>query len=145
MKAGTKERELGRVPLFSGCRTDQLRWIARHADVIEVPSDAVLCREGRTAKEFVVVLSGAAVGDADTNVVYGPGAHFGAVGLLEPGTHPQTVVALSPMRIAVLDARSFTALLSRVPAVATKLLRELALQVRYARAGRAVALAPLAG
>jgi CRP-like cAMP-binding protein len=135
MRAGTREQELVQVPLFRGCKPEQLRWIAKHGDVIELPRGSVLCTEGTTARQFIVVLSGVAYPQDDgAGLVYGPGSHFGELGLLGSGTNPHTVAAISPVRLLVLDARSFSGLLARMPTIGVKLLRNLASQVRATKA-----------
>jgi CRP-like cAMP-binding protein len=132
-----KQIELSQVPLFGGCRPDELRWIAKHGDVVEVKRLSVLAREGARSAEFVIVLDGVAdCGDAET--VYGPGSHLGAEGLLDGGREPRTVVALTDMRVVVFAQREFLGLVQRMPTVARKLLTAFAAASRDAQVSRSL-------
>jgi CRP/FNR family transcriptional regulator, cyclic AMP receptor protein len=60
----------------------------------------------------------------------GPGAHFGAVTLLDGGPAPLTVTAVTSMRLAVLERANFMELLRAAPLVAVRILTAVGEQLR---------------
>lgn len=66
--------------------------------------------------------------------VLGPGDVFGEMALLDGGVRSATVVALEPVRTAMIGRQDFFGLLRRRPALAESLLRMLAGTVRRANA-----------
>lgn len=133
----TDRRELLEVPIFSGCRPDELRWIDKLGDTIDLPAGRVLAQQGQTAREFIVVVRGAVTAEnGDGWQILGHGAHFGEVGLIDGGDHPATVVTETPVRVIVFEARAFRGLLDRAPRVARKLLGELVEKMRLSQEPR---------
>lgn len=127
------------VQLFAGCRPTDTKLIRRLSTVLDLSPGSEICREGEAAREFVVVLDGQV---AATNgvgpVLCGPGSHFGEMGLIDGGRQQESVVALTPVRLLVLDARAFRGMLERVPSVSRKLLRGLVDRVRGYEAPRSL-------
>ena len=122
-----KQQQLAGLALFEGCSAEQVAWIARTADSLDVASGAELALEGRTVREFIVVVEGAA---SSADVVYGPGSFFGELGLLDGRSHTMTIEAVADTRLLVFGPREFRALLQNVPSVARKLMRDLVTRVR---------------
>ncbi len=122
-----KQRQLAGLALFDGCSPQEIAFIARTADTLDVASGSKLALEGRTVREFMVIVEGAA---SSADVVYGPGSFFGEVGLIDGRPHAMTIEAVAPTRLLVLGPREFRALLQNVPSVAVKLMRELVTRVR---------------
>jgi len=120
------------VPLFAACSKRDLQILARHMQVVAVPQDTVLMREGEHGDAFFVVLEGSArmvrgrraVGDV------GPGDHVGELALLDPAPRSATVTATTPMTVGAIDARTFAAIIRDVPALTGKLLAALARRLR---------------
>ncbi len=102
--------------------------------LIDVPAGAVLARQGSTAREFVIVLTGAATVVSDGRTTSGllAGDHFGAIELLDRGANPATIFAETPMRLAVVGRAAFPALLDASPVLARTVLSSLASRVRAA-------------
>lgn len=119
------------VPLFGGCAPSELRRISQLVDEIEVPEGRVLIEEGDLGREAFVVVDGEAEARIEDRRVaeLGPGDCFGEMSLLAGNYRTATVVAKTPMQLLVLDSRSFDALIDEVPAVAKKVLRQLARRV----------------
>jgi CRP/FNR family cyclic AMP-dependent transcriptional regulator len=100
-----------------------------------VPAGKVLTREGEPGREFFVVVDGrarATLGSRTRVDPLGPGSSFGEMSLLDQGPRSATVEAETDMRLHVLDARGFSALISEVPSVARKVLRVMAERLRVA-------------
>lgn len=128
-----KRTEIANTPLFGACRGEQLRWIERVADVVDVPADRELARAGDRAREFAVVLDGVvAVTDHEGRRLCGAGFHFGHDALIDDGSATRTVRTTTPVRLLVFEPRAFRGLLERVPSVTRKLLRELVVEARAA-------------
>ncbi len=125
-----KEDKIRELELFSGCGTDEARWVARNADEVEVAAGETLAVAGTKVREFFVVLDG--VLGSDGGSMFTRPAHFGEIGLISGGCHVESIHALTTCRVLVFDARGFNGLLARVPAVARKLMRELVERVAAA-------------
>ena len=123
----TKKLEIGSLALFAEATGTEIAWIARIADVIDVEAGAVIAQAGRMARQFFVVLDGAATSG---DVVLGPGAFYGESALECDGVEPRTVETLLPTRLLVFGTRQFRSLVDRVPSVRRKILASLATRLR---------------
>lgn len=131
--------ELREIPLFAGCRPQDVQLIERLSTRLDLEAGAEIVREGSAAREFVVVLDGDVAATNGTGpVLRGPGSHFGEMGLVDGGPSDESVVALTAVRLLVFDARAFRGMLERVPSVSRKLLRELTDRVRGYEAPRSL-------
>jgi CRP-like cAMP-binding protein len=110
-----KQAQIAGTKLFSNCSAEDVEWIARTSDTVDAGAGSVLAIEGRTVREFIVVLDGVVSGG---DVLFGRGSYFGETGLLDGKPHGATIEALSDARLLVFGPREFRALLRRVPSVA---------------------------
>jgi CRP-like cAMP-binding protein len=110
-----KQAQIAGTKLFARCSASDIEWIARTADTIDAGAGSVLALEGRTVREFMVVLDGVVSGGG---VVFGRSAYFGDAGLIDGRPHTATIEALSDARLLVFGPREFRALVARVPSVA---------------------------
>jgi CRP-like cAMP-binding protein len=115
---------LAAVPLLSACSRKELRQIAGLGTAIKVRDGEVLTEQGRSAREFFLVVDGTARCLVDGTVVasLGPGDYFGEMALLDRGPRHATVIAEGPMDVLVLESREFWGLLDAAPSIAKKLL-----------------------
>jgi CRP/FNR family cyclic AMP-dependent transcriptional regulator len=120
------------VPMFYACTKRELHTLSRLATEIDVPAGKVLTTEGEPGQEFMIVLSGIAVATvAGLQVTtFGPGQFFGEIALLDPGLRTATVVAQTPMTIAVVGRGEFHQMLEDVPALANRVMSGLARRLR---------------
>lgn len=120
----TKSDLLRGVPLFSRCSRKELAAIARVADELEVPAGKELTAQGKRAREFFILLSGAAVVRRNGRKlrVLGPGDMIGEIALLNDGPRTATVTLTESSRVLVLAARDFRTLLRESPDLALKVL-----------------------
>jgi CRP/FNR family cyclic AMP-dependent transcriptional regulator len=120
------------VPMFYACSRRELQAISRLATELEVPAGKLLTEQGKPGQEFMIVLSGTAVATRDGVKVaaFGPGDFFGEIALLDPGLRTATVLAETPMRLAVVGQREFGEILDEVPTLASKIMRGLARRLR---------------
>lgn len=126
-----KQTQIKELALFRSCRAAEVRWIAGVADAVDLPAGRPIVRQGQSAREFVVVIHGAAVAsDGRGDVILAPGAFFGEMGLLDGTPHACNVETLTPTRLLVFDARAFRGMLDRLPSVARTLLGELVQRLR---------------
>ena len=127
---------LGGVPLFSRCSRAQLREIAMLGTRLEVGPGATLTSEGSAGHESFLLLEG----EADcslrgaTVAVFGPGAFFGELSLVDGGPRSATVTASTGLVVTVFDVAEFNRLLRAAPSIALKLLAGLAGRLRDAQA-----------
>jgi CRP-like cAMP-binding protein len=108
------------VPLFDEVPRDRYGELGRLVDQLEVPAGTVLTRQGEYAREFFIILEGAAavIRDDQRVATLGPGDFFGEVGLLSTTWRVATVEALSPMRLLVIGPREFQTMMLTLPSVA---------------------------
>jgi CRP/FNR family cyclic AMP-dependent transcriptional regulator len=125
---------LQNVPLFSACTSKELGRIASLVDEAEVPTGAVLTKEGATGREFFAVADGKATAKIKNKKIasFDRGDFFGEMALLDQGPRSATITADTPMKLYVLDSNSFATLIDKHPAVARKILRGLAGRLRKA-------------
>jgi len=123
---------IGRVPLFAGCTKQDIEWIGRLADEVDVAAGQVLLREGSTAQEFFIVVDGALRVERHGSVInrLGPGDFAGEIALVDGGPRTATVIADVPTRLLVIGHREFHSLLDKHPSVELEVLHALARRVR---------------
>jgi CRP-like cAMP-binding protein len=115
---------LKRVPLFATCSKAELRELAKQADEIDLRAGTVLTREGRSGREFFVIIEGTAKTTKGTRKLseLGAGDWFGEIALLTNVPRTATVTATSPIRVLVLTSRAFKGVVESMPSVAIKVL-----------------------
>jgi CRP/FNR family transcriptional regulator, cyclic AMP receptor protein len=125
---------LEQVALLEACSRKQLRAVARIAEVVEVPAEAVLARSGAPGDEFFLILDGHARVEvsARKRSRLGPDNYFGEMSLLDGGPRSATVIAETPMRLLVIKRRNFATLLREAPELTHSLLTTLSRRLRQA-------------
>ncbi len=125
---------LDKLTLFSGLGGRYLNLIASHADQVTLDAGAVLARQGRLSREFVVLVQGSAQVERDGEIIarLAAGDFFGEFALIEGKPHTATVIADAPVALVVIEARSFSYLLGAVPELQRRLLLGLCERLRDA-------------
>jgi CRP-like cAMP-binding protein len=123
---------LGRTARYGRCARRERQLISQASTRIDVPEGTVLAREGAPGREFVIVLTGGAsvIGGGREISALLAGDHFGDIALLDHGVSPVTVVAETPMSLAVVNPAEFGGLLDRCPSVARAVVTSLASRMR---------------
>ena len=136
MRRSQVQEHLAQVPLFTSCSKRDLAIIARHAEEVSLREGSVLFEEGSAGDAFYVVVDGEAAVQRRGRKVHalGAGDYFGELALLDAAPRNATVVATSPLTVAVLGARVFAVLLKELPNMSDKLLRGMARRLREADA-----------
>jgi CRP/FNR family transcriptional regulator, cyclic AMP receptor protein len=130
--AATVHVHFGSVPLFSECSKKELRMIAKSAVVEPRATGATLVVEGQPGTNAFVILQGTCrvlrngrrVGEV------GPGGVVGELSMLNRGPRNATVIADSPLEVAILERGDFLELLDHSPSICHKLLVRLAARVQ---------------
>lgn len=127
---------LEEVGLLAECSRRQLRAIARISEVIEVPEDTVLARNGAPGEEFFLILDGSARVEVSPRKRsrLKPGEYFGEMSLLDGGPRSASVIAETPLRLLVIKRRDFSTLLREAPELTLSLLATLSRRLRHAEA-----------
>ena len=128
LRRDAKIELLKRVPLFTGCSKKELGEIAFVADEIDVDKGKVLTREGDSAREFFVLVEGAAEVRRKGRKVatMGSGDFFGEIALVSSRPRTATVTATTPGLLLVVTDRAFRELLQKMPSLQLKVLTALA-------------------
>lgn len=127
-----RQKLLSHVALFSACTGKELDRLARHAEIVDIPSGDVLMTEGEAGHEFYVIIDGTVevtVGGTTVAVV-GAGGYVGEQALLDPGPRTATVTAVSDVQAVLLSSREFYAAVDDVPGLSRKLLAGMARRLR---------------
>ncbi len=124
LRRDAKVELLKRVPLFAGCSKSELRELAKTADELDIREGTVLTREGRTGKEFFVLVDGTAqVTKSGKKVADLKGGDwFGEIALLTDSPRTATVTATSPVDVLVITDRRFRTVVETMPSIALKVL-----------------------
>ena len=124
LRRDAKIELLKRVPLFAGCSKAELRELAKTADELDIREGTVLTREGRTAKEFFVLVDGTAqVTKSGKEVAeLKAGDWFGEIALITDSPRTATVTATSPVDVLVITDRRFRSVVETMPSIALKVL-----------------------
>ena|ERR1700674_907753 len=128
MEHAKTEDWLATVPLFKGLSKKQLRDISGLATRLDEPAGAVLTKEGKVGREFIVVLEGeieVRVGDRVV-ATRGPGTYVGEIALLDNRPRTATVVAKTPVVIEVIGQREFRSLLAEAPELSGEIMSTVA-------------------
>jgi CRP-like cAMP-binding protein len=119
---------LGKVPLFSGCSTGDLRTVARFGTTVDAQEGRVFTKTGEPGFEFFLVLEGIASCREEGREVkrFETGGYFGELALLSGGVRTADVVAITPMKLLVFNSREFQSMLATTPSIGVKMLSNLA-------------------
>jgi CRP-like cAMP-binding protein len=123
-----KTKEIARVPLFGHCSKRELALIAGIADEIDLRAGKALTREGEQGREFFVILDGRVEvrkGGRRRDILEA-GDFLGEIALVSRSPRTATATTETPVRALVIRDQEFRALLTRVPAIQTKVLEALA-------------------
>ena len=119
---------LKRVPLFEECSRRELREISAVADEIVVPAGTALAQEGKSGRELVIIVEGAAdvtKRGRKINTV-GSGDFVGEIAVVTDTPRTATVKTTQPTHALVVTRRDFRTLMKRVPTIQLKVLETLA-------------------
>jgi CRP-like cAMP-binding protein len=94
-------------------------------EVREVPAGETLFSQGEIAREFYVLLQGAARVERGVETIrtLGPGDFFGEIALVTRSRRTATVTATEPSRLVVYDEPAFRQLLERNQAFSSRIWR----------------------
>ena len=124
MRTRTRVNEhLARVDLFDGLNQRDLQVVAQLSTTLNLPAGTALAQQGTPGREFFVLLDGdVEVIDGDRLVATrGAGSHLGEIALLEQRPRTATLVAKTPVTVAVADRREFASMIQQLPQVRRKL------------------------
>lgn len=113
------------VPLFSHCSKKQLGEIASIADLIDVPADTQLIREGAEGREFMVIVQGAVEVTRKGRKIneLGAGDFIGEMALISGAPRNATVTTSEDSSLLVVTDRAFWGLLERAPDMQTSVIK----------------------
>lgn len=124
---------LKKVPLFAGCSKAELRELALVADELDLKEGRTLVREGRPGREFFILLEGSVRVSRNGRKLseLGPGDWFGEIAILTYKPRTTTVTATSPLRLLVIDDRTFRRLVETTPRIALTVLESVAERLEH--------------
>jgi len=116
------------VSLFADLGKHELEVVDQAATELQVKAGDVLIREGSTAHEMVVVVSGQleVTRNGEHVADLGPGAFAGEMALLTQTQRHATVTAKTDATLLHIDGRQFANVLAEAPQIAVKMLPVLA-------------------
>jgi CRP/FNR family cyclic AMP-dependent transcriptional regulator len=125
-------RHLQRVPLFSGFDEDELRRVVDLARIVEAPAGTVVTQIGEPGDSFFVIIDGtvAVRTPVGAGVQLQPGDFFGEMSLLDGEPRSATIVAMTDLRLLIVDRSHFWRLLEETPDLIRRILTILSRRVR---------------
>ena len=116
------------APLFARCSKEEIRRVAAIAEERNLATGTELIREGDDAREFFVVIEGAAEVRRHGRKVstIGIGGFVGELAILSDTPRSATVTAATPLDVLVISRRDFLSLVGEMPSISTKVARALA-------------------
>ena len=119
----TTDELLASVPLFAGLSKKDLRRVGNLATRLDLAAGSELTHQGKSGREFIIVLNGIVDVVINGKVVAtcGPQDFFGEIALLEGRSQTATVVAKTSVAVDVIGRREFLVLLSEFPEIDTEL------------------------
>jgi CRP/FNR family transcriptional regulator, cyclic AMP receptor protein len=128
LRRDRKTELIASVPLFAGCSKRELARITSLTDEIDLPQGATLTEEGRSGREFCILVSGSADVRAGGKrlATLAAGDFFGEIALLLDAPRSATVTATTPVRLLVVERIAFRRLLRELPSIQAKVLEALA-------------------
>jgi len=129
-----KIARLEEVSLLEECSRKQLKAVAKITEVVEVPAETVLARQGDPGNEYYLIMAGSARVELSPRrrARLKPGDYFGEMSLLDGEPRSATVVAETPMRLMVIKRRDFSTLLREAPELTQSILATLSRRLRQA-------------
>jgi CRP/FNR family transcriptional regulator, cyclic AMP receptor protein len=117
-----------RVGLFEGCTDAQIRRLGTIVQRVPYTDGEVICRQGKPALDFHVMLEGQAELSMNDMVVQqvGPGEFFGELAVLAGRTWHATATSVGESLVGAISAEAFEDVLIDVPAMSRKLLHSMA-------------------
>ncbi|TMC02822.1 MAG: cyclic nucleotide-binding domain-containing protein [Chloroflexi bacterium] len=109
MPQDAKVKALSQVPLFEGCSSRELGFIASRTDEVPVGAGRVLTKQGRPGNSFYVILDGEAEVEIDgaKRGILKKGDFFGEISMLDRGNATATVTTTKPSRLMVMSHSQF--------------------------------------
>ena len=128
MRKDDKVEHLAGIRLFAGADRKQLDRIAGCCTEVRLSAGQVLCRQGRFARELLVIDDGHASVQVDGRQAYelGPGDVFGGIAVLAAQKHAATVTASTAVRVLTLTRAELRAVLDAAPMLAARILTPVA-------------------
>src|SRR4029079_3259716 len=124
LRRDAKVELLKKVPLFTDCSKTELRALAKTADELDLREGTVMTREGRSGREFFVLVDGSALVTKKGQKVaeLKGGDWFGEIALLTDTPRTATVTATSAVDVLVITDRRFKTVVETMPSIALKVL-----------------------
>lgn len=131
-KRDTKLEHLASVSIFSGFSKKELEKVAKAGDEIMMTAGSTIIDQGQTGREAFVILDGQVTIKRNNRKIatLGPGDVVGELSLFDHGPRTATATCETDCELLVIDQRHFRGVLEQVPALATKVLAELAARIR---------------
>jgi len=119
------------VPLFAMCADREVERLGMLVEEVDVPAGRVLFKQGDTAQELFIVVSGQVRVERDGRVLAnrGPGEFFGEIALVAEGPRTATATCVTDCRLLVLGHRDFHSLMDEFPGLKMRVLETLAKRV----------------
>jgi CRP-like cAMP-binding protein len=111
---------LAEVPPFDRYARTSLAPLIPHADRLRVADGTVVVREGRRARQLLIVVAGALLATRGGRPVgaLGPGTWIGGEELLTDGTYDCTLVAAEDLEVLVLNGPAYRWAIQTLPGLA---------------------------
>jgi CRP/FNR family transcriptional regulator, cyclic AMP receptor protein len=134
---GMYKQIIKNVPLFSDLTDKELGLLEVSGSRRKVPKKNVVFQEGEAGEILLIILSGKVKvllsgndGQEFILAMLGPGNFFGEMAILESAPRSASVMTVEPCEFLLLSQKDLTALLTKYPGIALKILKNLSQRLR---------------
>lgn len=129
-----KIEALQQIPALARLGEQELARLARWGDIVHLPSQTVLTREGEVGREaFLLIDGGATVEAGGQEIAHAePGDFIGEMALVDRRPRSATVRTTMPTRALVFDQNGFVEMLGTSPGLTRDLLGQMSERLRRA-------------
>ena len=112
------------VPMFANLGRHELDVIAQATTELDLKAGRVLMKEGQSAHEMFIVVSGEleVTVEGEHIATIGPGGFAGEMALLTRSQRHATVTAITEVDVLHIDGRAFSNILEQAPQIAIQML-----------------------
>lgn len=133
------EKEISELILFSKLKEEQLKRLANHAVINEIPKKSVFFSEDKTSKGLHVLLNGKVKlfkisdeGKEQTIFVFGPGEPFCLCSAFSDGVLPASMSALEDSRVLFINPVEYEKLVLEDPTILMQMMRVMSRRLKDA-------------
>ncbi len=133
------EQAVREIPVFSRLGEEQIKRLAEHAVISEIPKKAIFFSEDRSSQGLHVLISGKVKlfkisedGKEQTIFVFGPGEPFCLCSVFSDGKLPANLSALEDSKVLFISPEEYEKMVREDPTILLNMMRVMSLRLKEA-------------